>query len=199
MPPGNRVLRPLMIADQLGSNGMIRYPGALLRRTGVSVSASSDCSEGSAFTVGIPELQGTTARWRAVVEPAQGRNNDRYALVDGGGGWADVRVNYPFQSAGLLPWRETGAVDPGTGQPATALETYVPDSQISDDGLAALGAARTAPAQPLPGPPRPYSGALGRGTVYSPLAGTDGSAQPVRPYRRLLSASAGFRRELFLP
>ena len=204
LPRGNQMLRPLMIADRFGTVDMIRFPGALLRRTGVAISAASDCTEGSAFTVGIPQLVGSSAVWRAVVEPERGpgatvAERDSFSLARGG--WAGVRINYPFQSAAMLPWRETGVLNPRTGQSYVELEAYVPDAQISDVGLAELDAVRAAgwdQVAPVPGQLRAYSGELGLGTLYAGT-GSDGQPRAVRPYRRLLSATAGFRRELYLP
>ncbi len=199
MPVGNRMLRPLMISDRLGTTNMIRFPGALLRRTGVSISAQSDCREGSAYTVAVPELQGSTARWLPVVEeapaPGAGPGAESYSLA--GGGWAGVRINYPFQSAAFLNWQETGTVNPRTGKPFMEIEGYVPDEQISDVDLDRVDGARISKST-TQGALDPYSGALGLGTVYS-IPGVDGQPRPVRPYRRILSATAGFRREIYLP
>ncbi len=208
MPIGNRLLRPLMIADRLGELPMIRYPGALLARSD-GVSAGSPCSEGSVFTVGIPELDPAAgvAHWRSVVspEPAPGNpgaapGSDDFALA--AGGWAGVRVRYPFQSGALLASRESGAVDPETGRMTQTLVDIADEGALVDMGLEALGATllpaladeSANPASPIP----TYAGPRGLGRLYS-IPDASGSARAVRPYRRLLSATAGFRREIFLP
>jgi len=207
-PIGNRLLRPLMIHDEVAGRRMIRYPGAVLARTD-GVSASSPCSEGSVFTVGLAELDraGGEVRWQAVAspEPAPGDPDARPGRDDfalGAGGWAGVRVRYPFQSAALIATRETGVVDPATGRMTRTLVDAEGDAAFVDSGLEALDATLLSPSadgddSPI-GSVQAYAGRRGLGQLAS-LPDAAGRARSVRPYRRLLSATAGFRRETFLP
>ncbi len=208
VPIGNRLLRPLMIHDQVGELRMIRYPGAVLARTD-GVSASSPCPEGSVFTVGIAELDrpASRIRWRAVVspepvpgDPAATPGRDDYALE--AGGWAGVRVRYPFQSAALLASRETGVVDPATGRMTRTLVDVDGDGALVDTGLESLDASLLPPGAADDALSslsiQAYAGPRGLGRLFS-LPDGGGEARSVRPYRRLLSAVAGFRRETFLP
>lgn len=202
VPVGNRLLRPLMIRDRLGELELLRYPGALLVRTDGGVSATSPCQAGSLYTVGIPQLDEAagTVRWHPVVEespgPAAGAPaREGFELRNGA--WAGIRLYYPFQSASLLAGRPTGIVDPGTGR---ALQSLVDaDTSHSDQDLERLDADLIAAGGGAGGTALPtYAGVRGLGRVFS-LPDASGTARAVRPYRRLLSATAGFRREVFLP
>jgi len=192
LPIGNQLLRPLMIGDRRGDNQMIRYPGALLTR---ATPPGPTCEDGSRYAVGIAELNSATGtvNWHGVVEqhgggPGSGRD---FALA--GGGWVGLRVNYPFQSAGLLAAESAGVTDPRTGR--VTQQVVDADAAISDDpvSLAAL------PGTFAPGGAEggAYAGTRGLGRLYS-IPDADGAPRAVRPFRRLLSANAGFRREVFL-
>lgn len=203
LPVGNRLLRPLMIRDRLGDLELLRYPGALLVRTDGGVSGTSGCDAGSLYTVGIPQLDEAagTVRWHPVVEESPGPSAGvpaREGFELRRGAWAGIRLYYPFQSAALLAGRGTGIVDPATGREQQSFVDA--DADLADQGLEALGAsllvgggdAQTATEVAT------YAGVRGLGRVFSALDAS-GAARAVRPYRRLLSATAGFRREVFLP
>lgn len=192
LPIGNQLLRPLMIADRRGNVQMIRYPGALLVRAS---NPGPDCDDGSQYGVGIAELNSATQRvtWHGVVEQHGGvpNSNRDFRLSDGG--WVGLRVNYPFQSAGLLAAESSGLTDPRTERETQVLVDA--DAEISDDptsfadlsGTLAAGGADSGA----------YAGPRALGRLYS-IPDADGEPRAVRPFRRLLSASAGFRREVFL-
>lgn len=201
LPVGNRLLRPLMIRDRLGDLELLRYPGALLVRTDGGVSATSGCDSGSIYTVGIPQLDDAAGRvlWRPVVEESPGPNAGparREGFELARGAWAGIRLNYPFQSAALLAGREDGGVDPETGLATRALVDA--DASYTDQGLEQLGASLIGTDPTASTALSTYAGPRGLGRVFS-LPDAGGAARAVRPYRRLLSASAGFRREILLP
>ncbi len=203
LPIGNRLLRPLMIRDRLGELELLRYPGALLVRTDGGVSATSGCDAGSLYTVGIPQLDEAagSVRWLPVVEESPGpgalaTRREGFALSEGA--WAGIRLHYPFQSAALLAGRETGIVDPATGRSTQSLIDA--DTSHADQGLESLGASLLSAGGGATATTHlaTYAGARGLGRVFS-MPDASGNARAVRPYRRLLSATAGFRREIFLP
>ena len=193
-PVGNRLLRPLMIFDVRGDEQMMRYPGALLTR---NTPPGPACGEGSRFTVGIAEVNSAAdeVTWHPVVENSSsafvaGTLRRDFALAEGG--WVGLRINYPFQSAGLLAAERSPASDPTTGR---ATQRFVSaDRTLSDVNLDALG-GEFAPSREDGGV---YAGLRGLGRLYS-APDAAGNSRAVRPYRRLLSAQAGFRREIFLP
>ena len=190
LPIGNRLLRPLMIADERGAMRMIRYPGALLVR---NTAPGPTCGDGSLYTVGIARVDPAAGvvRWSPVVEEqtTAGGGRTGYALSEGG--WVGLRLSYPFQSAGLLAATSTGVVDPRTGRETQQLIDA--DGVLLDRDLDRLDAT-LAPSDRDAGV---YAGLRGLGRLYA-MSDASGNARVVRPFRRVLSAHAGFRREIFL-
>ena len=172
-PVLNRLLLPLWIRDVVDGREVLRYPGAVLRRT----NAAGGCSEGTGYTVQIPELQaGGGVQWHQVVEPLRmggGPLDDPFPLANGG--WASIRVRYPFQASGLQGWRTT----PGGGQQMI-------------DAVDPTSAAPTDTSFTFTDPDGAYGGRFGLGRLYS-------LGREVRPFRRVLAATAAFPREVFAP
>lgn len=195
LPIGNRLLRPLMISDRRETERMLRYPGALLVR---NTTPGTHCEDGSRFSVGIAELNSTAGEvtWHPVVEnsasPSSGAGASGADFPLAAGGWVGLRVNYPFQSAGLLAAEQTGILDPRTGRETQRLVDA--DLPINEEiGLSALNGAFS----PSADEGGVYAGDRGLGRLYA-MPDATGRARAVRPYRRLLAAQAGFRREIFL-
>ncbi|MGB0618679.1 MAG: TadE/TadG family type IV pilus assembly protein [Myxococcota bacterium] len=185
-PFGNRALRPLMIADRRGDLQMIRYPGTLLERT---ASAPAACEDGSNFAVRIPQLDPASGsyQWVDVVSSTDPSSAaDRFPLS--AGGWAGLRLNYPFQSVGMLAGRGTGEINPATGREFVTLVEDVGAAPAPPSSFSISVSERDAGA---------YAGSAGLGRFYS-IPGAGGAPRAVRPFRRVLSASAGFRREIFV-
>lgn len=214
MPVVNRALRALMITEPDRPN-LLRYPGALLGdSSGGACAAVGPNGQAAAtgFIVGIPFVRsrgegGTeTITWVPVLEeiraaadqqcPARGAFSLVYLPdLDECGplaadpaatrGLAAVRVNYPFQ-AGMLsafqaaPPADTDPLPPNWGGVITA-----------DDG--AVEATNAAPGSVIEGGAATgvYVGSYGLGRQFA-FAG-----RTVRPFRRLVSAQAIFRREVF--
>lgn len=213
MPVVNRALRTLMITEP-SRPGLLRYAGALLS-DGSGAACSAIGPNGQAaptgLTVGIPLVNARDGNgvesisWVPVLEeiraaqdancPARGPFSLIYPplLGDDCGdldedpvadrGLVAVRVNYPFQAATLsafLPVAPSGSdpTPPNVGFPIAADDAGVQQNNVApgatfDDG--AIG---------------PYAGAFGLGRQYA-LAG-----RTVRPFRRVISAQAIYRREV---
>ena len=214
MPVVNRALRALMITEPSRPN-LLRYAGALL-----SDDAGAPCGavgpNGQAaptgFTVGIPLVGSRDATgvetivWVPVVEeiraaqdlncPSRGPFSLVYtAALDACGplgadpvtdrGLVAVRINYPYQAAMLtgfrsLPPTNTDPLPPNVSSPIVADDGSVQQNTAAPGGLiddqTPVGA---------------YAGPFGLGRQFA-LAG-----QTVRPFRKLISAQAIFRREVF--
>ncbi len=183
LPVLNKMLQPLMIFDAVGGKRLLRYPGALL----------TDPTTPSGYTVGIPFVEGRApdgteiVRWVPVVEEI--KNPDfpgvsPYRLDTPAGmperGLVAIRINYPYQAAMLGGFRES-PLGPGASNVAYRI-------QANDAGVTQLNAAPGG----LTGGSQagPYAGAYGLGRLYS-------HAEAVRPFRKLLSAQAICRREVF--
>lgn len=214
LPVVNRALRTLMITEP-SRPSVLRYPGALLSDdSGAACSAVGPNGQAAAtgLTVGIPLVEARdasgieTITWVPVVEeirarqdvdcPARGAyslvyqpDQDECGALDGDPvldrGFAAVRVNYPYQAATLsgfqtAPPTDTDPLPPNWSNVITADDGSVqelnaaPGVQLGDDGR--VGA---------------YAGPYGLGRQLA-LAG-----RTVRPFRRLVSAQAIYRREVF--
>jgi len=214
MPVVNRALRTLMISEPSQPN-LLRYPGALLS-DGVGGACSAAGPNGAAgptgFTVGIPIVDNSTGletiTWVPVLQeiraaqdlncPSRGPFSLLYLaaqdacgplgadpLPDGSRGMAAVRINYPYQAATLSGFRSS---------PPTATDPLPPNMSnpiVADDG--GVQQNNEPPGGPVDdgGAVGPYAGAFGLGRQLT-LAG-----KTVRPFRKLISAQAIFRREVF--
>lgn len=189
-PIVNQQLAMMMIVDRPDLDGdgtpdrnLIRYPGALLE------SQSPDSLTG--LTVGIPLVTSRSAagvetiRWVPVIEEIENDNNPNPFNIDNGGIVA-LRINCPVQSPAMSGFRPNadGPFEPTIGQPNLA----------NDGGVIELN---DAPGE-LTGAPL-ESGEILAGTYGGQYGlGAQGvMAQTVRPYRRVISAQAIYRREVF--
>ena len=211
MPVVNQVLRSLMITEPSRPT-IVRYPGALLSdEAGLGCSAIGPNGPASptGLTVGIPLMDasngGESITWVSVLQeirpaedgdcPARGPFSLTYlsALDDCGPlvadpsptrGIAAIRLNYPYQAAMLSGFRSssptsTDPFPPNVANPILADEGAVQENNATPGGLlddASVGA---------------YAGPYGLGRQLA-LAG-----RVVRPFRRLVSAQAIQRREVF--
>jgi TadE-like protein len=214
MPVVNKALRTLMITEP-SQPTLLRYPGALMSDA-VGASCSAVGPNGAAaptgFTIGIPFVESQagsaaeTITWVPVLQeiratqdvdcPSRGPFSLAYlSAQDECGalgadpmpdrGIAAVRLNYPYQAAMLSGFRTPppSAVDPlppNISTPVAADDGNVQQNNTAPGGLvddpAAVGT---------------YAGAFGLGRQLA-LAG-----RIVRPFRRLVSAQALYRREVF--
>ena len=185
LPVVNKALVPLMIHETIGGAEYLRYPGALL----------NDPSSPSGFAVGIPRVVSRgadgveTIEWMPPIEeilsdpadPATGP----FSVASPGPqqGLVAIRVNYPFQAATLSGFQQgpDGPFEPG----GTAI--LANDAGVTQQN--ALPAGQTT--ANLTGEIGPYGGTYG-------LGGQLAWAQTRRPFRKLLTAQAIFRREVLL-
>lgn len=187
LPTVNRALRPLMIFEAVEIDGakrrLLHMPGALLE----------DPSSPFGLTVGVPLVVaradggGETIRWLDVIEEVRTDPDDPTtgpfsALREG---IVAVRVNVAFQAAGLSAFRPAadGPFETNAGNVIGA----------DDDAVTAVNAA--------PGALLDVNSTTG----FSPYEGRYGLGRQaafgraVRPFRRVLSGQALFRREAFAP
>jgi hypothetical protein len=185
LPVVNKALVPLMIHETIGDAEYFRYPGALL----------TDPASTSGFAVGIPRVvsrgvEGVeTIEWAAPIEeivpnPAD-PSTGPFSVTSTGPqqGLVAIRLNYPVQAAALSGFQQgpDGPFEPG-GAPILANDAGV----VQQSGLP--------PGQTLFAPDGgigPYGGSFGLGNQLA-------WAQTRRPFRKLLTAQAIFRREVLL-
>lgn len=190
LPLVNRMLRPAMIFETLTVEGndcrLLRYPGALLRQAGAT---------GCDFTVGIPRVTARgvdgveTIEWLPVVEEVRPDAADPatgpFSVTSAGPerGLVALRINYPYQAAMLSGFQ---------GNPAGFAEPNLSFRIVADDGAVTELAAPPGGAAILPDDGRAgtYAGSFGLGSQLA-------FAQDLRPFRKLISGQAMFRREVF--
>ncbi len=200
MPVVNRALRNLMITEPSRPN-LLRYAGALLNDgsgAGCSAVGPNGPAAPTGLTVAIPMVNERDAvgvesiTWIPVLEeiraaqdadcPLRGPFSFVYISAQDECGALDadpaptrglvaVRVNYPYQAAALSAYRGNVPV-------------------VADD--AAVQQINAPPGDPVdePGAVGPYAGPYGLGRQFA-LAG-----QTLRPFRKLVTAQAIYRREV---
>lgn len=217
MPLLNQQLITMMIVDRPDFDGdgtpdewLLRYPGALLTRSDAVVAPYGGAyPEGVAveYTVGIPVVTSRASdgvesiRWVDVVEQisnAENPGDDPFSLTSDQRGIVALRVNYPFQSASMSSFRR----DPG--HPEYPFEPTIGRPNAADDGGVAELNPEDRPGDltgaPLQGPilyAGTYGGQYGLGAQGALGSDQLTGGRPVRPYRRVISAQAIYRREVF--
>jgi TadE-like protein len=205
LPSVNQALLPMMISDSVNGAPLLRYPGALVTSTPTTTKPGY-----SGFTVAVPLVVSPagigpeTIEWHAVLEEitdATGAGAFSVASTPPSGlpgGVVAVRLNYPFQAATMAgyqppPLNANGETLPNAFDPMLADDGGVTATNAIPGGGSAIA--------PDPPPADAQSGAAYAG----PYGGTYGLGemglyrQTVRPFRRVLSAQAVVRREVFGP
>jgi hypothetical protein len=206
LPVVNQQLRPLYVFEQFDQSPapplrLLRYPGALLQD---NVDLPIFGPQGpttpiSELTVRIPLIRYEASpdreaiyAWVDVLEPAGGAS-DPFPLAPGDPrqGLAALRVNYPFQAATLGNFRE---------ETPDRFDPNIADAVVADDG-----AVTTDPSLADAPAAGDFFAPDAGGVDPSPVAGRYGLGrqlalgQELRPFRRVQTAQAVFRRELFGP
>lgn len=203
-PIVNQQLAPLMIVDRPDFNGdgvpdarLIRYPGALL----------SDPATPSGYTVAIPLVVnrpadgGEAIMWVPVVQEIRPSNGLGPFPVSSSGegnegtGIVALRINYPFQSASMSSFRRTAEApfEPNIGNPNAADDSLVTELNPTDRP----GDLLEAPLESGGIYAGTYGGRYGLGAQGALGSQALTGGRPVRPYRRLITAQAIYRREVF--
>ena len=193
----NQQLATLMIVDRPDLNGdgtpdrnFIRYPGALL----------IDSTGNSEYTVGIPLVTTRagdgveTIRWVNVIEEIKPDGaTSPFSVASDQRGIVALRINYPFQSASMSSFRPNaaGPFEPTIGQPNAADDGAVTQLNAAPGGLTG---APLSDGELYAGT---YGGQFGLGAQGAMGSQELTGGRPVRPYRRVISAQAIYRREVF--
>lgn len=207
----NQQLATVMIVDRLDLNGdgnlerILRYPGALIRRT---EPLSPPQIEGetqpypdwveSGYAIRIPlinrdEFGAETIRWVPVVEeiwsPDSGGAQPFPLSSSSTSGVVALRINYPFQSAAMSSFRPN---------PEGPFEPNLATPNFADDSAFAVSNPDELPGDLIGGPLVAEDGTFAG--VYGGQYGLGSQAVlggVVRPYRRVISTQAIYRREIF--
>lgn len=186
LPAVNQMLRPLMIFEQIGGRRLLRFPGALLNdplaSTGLSVAIPRVVARGSD---GVETIQ-----WVPVLEEIT-NGSFSLAVADPENpppqrGLVAVRINYPFQAATLSGFQQSSE---GLFEPNLTNRIQADDTSVEAINEPPSGTPFEVGELPEVGT---YGGIYGLGGQLA-FAG-----ETLRPYRKLLSAQAISRREVFL-
>ncbi|QDU98838.1 TadE family protein [Lignipirellula cremea] len=194
LPLVNQQLVPLMISDQINGVNVLRYPGAIFT-DGHTGNDPSDPPP-SGFLVAIPLVNsrdGTgveTIAWVPVVEAI---DSEASRLSSDQRGVVALRINYPFQSASMSSFRPNpdGPFEPNLANPNVANDAGV---KVAPGGYQPSGTAIASDRDY-----GPYTGTYGLGAQAALGSQQLTGGLPVRPFRRVISAQAIYRRELFTP
>ncbi len=175
IPIVNKALVPLMFIEPIGGVDHLRYPGALVTSptapSGLTVEIPYVSTVG---TPGAPTAE--SIQWVRVIEEV---GQDPFPVTTEG--LVALRINYPFQSATLTGFRRPAA-DP-TRPNASGIEAD--DAGVTGPGPSTGGTL----VDPNPGAASPYAGPFGLGKQLA-------YGREIRPFRRLISAQAFYRREV---
>jgi hypothetical protein len=203
LPSVNQALLPMMTSDKVGGVSLLRYPGALI------TSSSATGKPGySGYTVAVPLVVSSsgvgpeTIEWHAVLEEiTDSTGNGAFSVTSTPpsgmpGGVVAIRLNYPFQAATMAGYQAA----PLDANGETLPNAFSP--MIADDG--GVTATNTSPGDGTPTAPDPPPSDAQSGQSYAgPYGGTYGLGEmglykkTVRPFRRVISAQAVVRREVF--
>jgi hypothetical protein len=200
LPIVNQQLVPLMIYDEVQSTRVLRYPGAILEDSNTADDPADPPPSG--FLVAIPlvisrDSSGVeTIDWIAPVEPIVRGNAGRadpFRITAEERGIVGLRINYPAQSSTMSSFRANpaGPFEPTIGNPNGADDSGV--TVVDNDGFTPAGTVTQSDSEF-----GTYSGSFGLGKQAA-LASPQlmGDATGIRPFRRVISAQAIYRREVF--
>jgi hypothetical protein len=179
-PIVNRLLYPLMIPAEAGNRRLLQYPGLLVpdgeRRSGLNVVIPLVSYAGGAETITgtVPVLQEILPNPNASRSDYLDPSQCPFSLTASGvpaaqRGLVSIRINCPYQAASLA----ATARDPGDPHGPNFRYIEVPGASAADRA-------------------GPYAGPDGLGNLLV-------EGKSVRPFRRLVSSQAIYRREVIGP
>ena len=193
-PVVNQQLRTVMIFDQSAGRRLIRYPGALVTPGDESnLPALPTGFVDSGLRIAVPFIESRdantgveTIRWVTVLEEI---TPGAFNVASAQKGMVGVRINYPFQAASLSAFQPSpnGPLEPNGSPPIQANDAGVTQSNPIPGGGSLANLA------PDPNPDnqlQPNGGQYGLGVQLA-------FSQRVRPFSRLLTGQAIYRREVF--
>lgn len=197
LPVVNQQLVPLMVFDQIGGTRVLRFPGAIFTDTDSSDDPTDPPASG--FLVAIPLVVSRagdgieTIDWIPVLEEIQSEQNpDPFLITSPQRGIVALRLNYPVQSSVMSSFRANpaGPFEPTISNPNVADDTSV--SVVDNDGYSPPGSSTQSDFAY-----GTYSGQYGLGQQAALGSEQLTGSRPVRPFRRVISAQAIYRREVF--
>lgn len=179
-PTVNRLLLPLMSVTEIGGTLYLQYPGAIVDVAGVG------------WTVKVPQVTSRgadgveTIRWVDVVEEVRLVSTDPssgpFSMISTGPelGLVAIRINCPYQAASMTAFKPVDVTEPNPVNEAILAN----DGGVTEQNFSGGTLVNTGDGSGI------YAGQYGLGKFYA-------LNKEVRPFRRLISGQAVFRREVF--
>lgn len=206
LPLVNRQLLQLMIYDEIGGEAFYRYPGAVYQDLVLGPLADPPTS---GYLVAIPIVTARAADgvetidWVPVLEPLlvfnpdTGVEDDPFLITtEPARGVVALRLNYPAQSAAMSSFRHEPTAADYPFEPTIGRPNVADDAAVDDDGGKWAPPAISGLAQ-SDFEYGPYAGQYGLGQQAALGSQELTGRRPVRPFRRVISAQAIYRREVF--
>jgi hypothetical protein len=207
LPRVNQMLYPLMVVDEIEGKRVLRYPGAVYSDPNSEDNPDNDPEPptgrpgASGYLVTIPIMApkgpigpgegprtSEIVRFAPVLEEAKAEEADGVFQLEFGG-LAALRINYPFQAAAMSAFEPTpfGGEPNLVPKPADDVTaTGEPPGNLVEQDYTRVG---------------PDGNVIYAGTHGGPYGlgsqGAWGFPNGVRPYRKVLSFQAVYRREIF--
>lgn len=179
-PTVNRLLLPLMSVTDIGGALYLQYPGAIVKVPGIG------------WTVKVPQVTSRgadgveTIRWVDVVEEVRLVSTDPssgpFSMISTGPelGLVAIRINCPYQAASMTAFKPVDVTEPNPVNEAILAN----DGGVTEQNSSGGELVNTGDGGGI------YAGRYGLGKFYA-------LNKEVRPFRRLISGQAVFRREVF--
>lgn len=183
LPLINRLLSQVYIFDASydpdGSGGVYRYPGAIVQHGGED-------------TILIPIVRSASnVEWIAPVEESLGSSNvGTFSVVRGG--TVALRINYPYQSAVMSSFEDADSGESNVDKVISADDSRLSDGSLGRYTLRIDHNAYMSDATNI------HGGRFGMGRQFA-LPSERVGRFGVRPFRKVISAQAIYRREAFGP
>jgi hypothetical protein len=191
LPLVNRILLPTMIFQIVEDKKLLRYPGALVR----SASAPSGYTVEVPIVVARDEAGVETIKWARVLEEIDTEelasddtppSPDPFSIISKERGLVALRLNFPFQSSFISQGRRIDISKNNQEESAAIQAVIADDDKVQQMNSLQAGDQLVDPRQEA----GPYAGSKGLGRQLA-------LGQTLRPFRRILSLEAFFRREVF--
>ena len=217
LPLLNRLLVPVMIRD----NGMTRYPGTIVQNSEgeetilipiveYRSSTASEISGGGVFPDSIQVAGETVCEWVAPVEeitvdhdgdsssprlgPYALNSGDTATLDSFQPGMVALRINYPVQATSLPNRVKTSDLSGDDEQSRLSVMVIAGDTQLK--GGASTGCYSIQDPSPRISPGSGVPGSNANAGLYG-LGELEVLGRVVRPYRKVMTVQAIYRREIF--
>ncbi|MDA7951944.1 MAG: pilus assembly protein [Pirellulaceae bacterium] len=185
LPSVNQLLIPYMIVDRIDGTKVLRYPGAVFRDNYVDDDPTAPSPSGWLVSVPVYSSENTYDLVPVFEEVPFADGDEPFKVFEGNGqGVVSLRMNYPYQSAVMSGFDQPDSpFDPTIGSVKSAEAITI--NEIRDRLI-----LQNVTVIKSDNPFGPQAGSYGLGKQAA-------FAKEVRPFRRVITLQAAYRREIF--